>query len=105
MITGLSEKQIKEITVQLVSFTNIYKAAVFGSRAMGNSKPGSDVDIAIWGVGIGPIEAKNLAIRLNEYTSLPYKFDVVAYDAISDNALKEHINAVGKVFFERDTIA
>ena len=62
---------------------------------------GSDVDLAIWGDNLGSFDAVNLAIKLNEESTLPFKFDVVAYNTLSSSGLKEHIDTIGIVLFER----
>ena len=49
---GLIERDIEYIVKAMKKFNEIEKAIVFGSRAMGNYKKGSDVDIAIIGDGI-----------------------------------------------------
>ena len=46
---GLRDKDLDNIIKTMQQFSEIKKAAIFGSRAKGNYKPGSDVDIAIWG--------------------------------------------------------
>ncbi|WP_204226487.1 nucleotidyltransferase domain-containing protein [Clostridium botulinum] len=49
---GLLERDIKYINEVLDKFEEIEKAIIFGSRAMGNYKKGSDVDIAIIGKNV-----------------------------------------------------
>ena len=46
---GLLDRDIKYIRKALEKYDEIEKAVIFGSRAMGNYKKGSDVDIAIDG--------------------------------------------------------
>ena len=68
---------------------------MFGSRAKGNYKIGSDVDLAIKGGRLTYEITARLADCLNEDKPLPYFFDVVHYDAIAEPKLKEHIDRVG----------
>ena len=49
---GLSERVMTLIVQQLKRFPQIEKAIIFGSRAMGNFKPGSDIDLALMGKSI-----------------------------------------------------
>ena len=49
---GLLPADLEVIVNTLQAYPQIEKALIFGSRAKGNYKPGSDVDIAIVGVGI-----------------------------------------------------
>lgn len=82
------------IIVQIIStFPEIKRAVIFGSRAKGNYKAGSDVDIAIWAINNDAI--LRLSGILNDETLLPYKFDLLNYDTINNKKLKEHIDRVG----------
>ena len=78
----------------------IDRAVFFGSRAMGNYKKSSDVDIALIG-SIPAADALTLSARLNERLPLPYHFDIVVYGEISNPELKAHIDRHGKTIFER----
>ena len=76
-------------------FPNVKEAIIFGSRAKGNFKNGSDVDIALKGENINLEIVSNISYRLNEETVLPYKFDVLDYQSINNSKLTEHINRIG----------
>jgi type I restriction enzyme S subunit len=67
---------------------------LFGSRAKGNYKPGSDIDIALWGDELNAKDILSLHVSWNEL-ELPYKLDLLNYTAIKEPALKEHIDRVG----------
>lgn len=82
---------------EAVRFEKMTRLVVFGSRAMGNQKHGSDVDLAVWGLDTN--ETRELKIRLNEYTNLPYKFDVIRSESISNPELKQHITDHGNTLF------
>jgi len=86
---GLSQKEIDTIRSVLQSL-DIQKIVLFGSRAKGNHKRGSDVDLAIIG------DERKATYILNEETNLPYFFDVVNLYKITNKSLIEHINRVGK---------
>ncbi|MCL2739966.1 MAG: nucleotidyltransferase domain-containing protein [Oscillospiraceae bacterium] len=88
---GLSSEHLKLIRDEIKKL-GIEKAAIFGSRAKGNFKPNSDIDIAIW----APSDvAAKLASELDELPT-PYKFDCLYFDSIQNEDLKEHILRVGK---------
>lgn len=76
------------------------EALIFGSRAMGNYKPGSDVDIALKG-NLNPDSVISIAAELNEQLPLPYRFDVIEYSSISQKPLIEHVDQHGKVFYRK----
>lgn len=97
---GLSSSDIESITKTLRSHPEVEEAIIFGSRAMGNDKPGSDVDFALKGT-VDESTATEIAIELNERLPLPYKFDVFAYPTLTNKALIEHIDYYGKTFYRR----
>lgn len=98
---GLSQSDINYIVEVISKFPEIKKAAVFGSRAKGNFKPGSDVDIAIYGDNITFDTLSSLHFKLEEQGPLPYFFDIVDYTHLNHKELKEHIDSAAKVIFER----
>ena len=95
---GLTEKQLKEIIAILQQYPQINEALIFGSRAMGNYKAGSDVDIAIKG-DVSSSTAATIKDVLEEETYLPFFFDVVAYNALSNEKLTKHIDVYGQVVY------
>ncbi len=99
---GLKSSDIKAIVEVLQRYPDVEEALVFGSRAMGNYKPGSDVDLTLKG-DLSSETSGNIAIELNERLPLPYKFDVVAYSTLSCGALLEHIDRYGKILYNRST--
>lgn len=98
---GLLERDINYIKEALLKFKEIEKAVIFGSRAMGNYKKGSDVDMAIFGENITKQVVFQLDDYLNEIFPLPYFFDIIHYEDIINENLKRHIDNEGKVIFER----
>lgn len=97
---GLSAKTLESITKVLIRFPEVEKALFFGSRAMGNYKKGSDVDIAIQGKKINFDIINRIHSILEEETLLPYFFDVINYNEINNNNLKKHIDQEGIVFYK-----
>jgi predicted nucleotidyltransferase len=102
---GLTKKDLESIVHLLQSKPEINKAVLFGSRAKGNFKRGSDVDIAIFGEQVNLEIVSRLSWELNELTSLPYMFDIVDYTHLPHPELKEHIDRVGILLFSRDNAA
>jgi predicted nucleotidyltransferase len=95
---GLNQKTFDLIIATLKSYPEIKQATIFGSRAMGNYKPGSDIDIALY----GNIDQEQLArIRgiLEDEISTPYLYDVVVYNQIDNDNLIKHIDKYGVKLF------
>jgi len=96
---GLRTKDMEEIIRILGEFPGVEEAMLFGSRAKGTYKAGSDIDIAIKGSNIDHKLVMALSTRLNEETTMPYFFDIVHYEGITDPELRAHIDRVGKRIF------
>ncbi len=86
----------------LRQFQNVEKAAFFGSRAKGNAELGSDVDIALYGADIDHQDVWRIHDQLEEGTTLPYFFDVLHYETLSDSDVKAHIDRVALYFYDRN---
>ena len=100
---GISESSYQLIIETLRKFPEIDQATIFGSRAKGNFKKGSDIDIAIKGGNISPSLALDIAAVLNEKKPIPYFIDVISYDHISNQNLKDHIDRVGIILYSKNS--
>lgn len=97
---GLSKTDFELLLSAIKDFPSVKKVTLFGSRAKGNYKPGSDVDLVVDTVGDNLRVAVDLANRLNEETPLPYMFDVIDRRSINEQALLDHIERVGVVIYQ-----
>jgi uncharacterized protein len=97
---GLRDSDLSHIIHAINQFEEVTAVVLFGSRAKGNYQTGSDIDLAIKGKRITHTTVNRLSDYLNEETPLPYFFDIVHYDTLSDVPLLEHIERVGIVIFE-----
>ena len=98
---GLLQPDLDIVLSVLGEFPNVKEAIIFGSRAKGNFRNGSDVDIALKGENINLEIVTTISYKLNEETILPYKFDVLDYQNINNSKLTEHINRKGISFYIR----
>lgn len=96
---GLSSEDLRYITCTLSKFHMIEKAVLFGSRAKGDYKQGSDIDIAIYGKNVDMDTVSQLHALLEEESPLPYFFDVVDGTHLTHQGLHDHIHRVGKVIY------
>ena len=97
---GLTDDDIEQAQQVFLSFSDIATVTLFGSRAMGNYKRGSDIDLALKG-DITTSLVTQVSAKLNEETSLPYFFDVIDYHTITNAELRDHIDQYGQVFYTR----
>ncbi|MFC1566556.1 nucleotidyltransferase domain-containing protein [bacterium] len=96
---GLSTKEIEIMYSIFKKFNGIKSVIIFGSRAKGKQKKCSDIDLALNGDINFNIVAK-VKYLLEEDTTLPYFFDVLDYNSISDSLLKKEVE-IGKIFYEK----
>lgn len=98
---GLSDKDLQCIIDAVKKYEEIDKAVIFGSRAMGNYKKGSDIDLCIFGQNITNSIVAELYDYLDEVAPLPYFFDLLHYEKLNNENLKKHIEQVGKLIYSR----
>ncbi|MDR0610363.1 MAG: nucleotidyltransferase domain-containing protein [Planctomycetaceae bacterium] len=96
---GLTENEIRLI-VNCLSKTAVKKAMVFGSRAKGNHRTNSDIDIAVSGCQ-DVFDVEHIAALLNDLP-LCYQFDVQGSEFVKNALLNEHIRRVGITIYERE---
>lgn len=96
---GIYAKSELEIMRIIESCSSIDEVIIYGSRAKGNYKEGSDIDITLKGE-VTKEDFSTLFHELDE-SYIPYKFDISIYTQLKSESLIEHINRVGKVFYKR----
>jgi len=98
--SGLTKKDIDSIKTIFSKYKQIEKVLIYGSRAKGNYKPASDIDLTLIGRGIDLSLQLKIEFDLDDLM-LPYKFDISIYHKITDPEFIDHINRVGKEFYTR----
>ncbi len=96
---GISEQSFRQLIACLKQYTVIEQAKIFGSRAMNNYKPGSDIDIALYGKNLNQTTISNIYIKIDEETVIPYYIDFVNYNTLNNPELKKHIDEKGVTFY------
>jgi len=102
---GLTPQVIEQICAVLKRHPQVQSAMVYGSRAKGDYKLGSDIDLVLCGG-----QSLNLNVLLQvmwelEELPLPYTFDACIYHQIEDAELLEHIQRVGVTIYTGEEIA
>jgi predicted nucleotidyltransferase len=97
---GLSDETVHKIRGVFARFPQVDKAVLYGSRAKGNYKKGSDIDLTLYGVSLTPELRDRIASALDDLL-LPYTIDLSIFDRLDHAKLREHIERVGVVFYER----
>jgi len=97
---GLSETTVEKICKVFAEFPAIEKAVLYGSRAKGNFREGSDIDLTLYGAELSKDLRSNVACALDDLM-LPYTIDLSVFDTLNHSELEEHIERVGVLFYDR----
>jgi predicted nucleotidyltransferase len=97
---GLTDVTVAQIHEALARHPEVEKAVLYGSRAKGNFKPGSDVDLTLLGAGVTSKILGQIQDELED-GPLPYTFDLSILAQITQADLMDHIRRVGVVFYEK----
>jgi uncharacterized protein len=97
---GLTLTTITKIQNVFHAYPQIEQAILYGSRAKGNFKSGSDIDLSLTGDALELSIVNKLRNSLDDLL-LPYTFDISVFSQIKDPELIEHIHRVGVVFYKR----
>ncbi len=97
---GLSEQTIEKICGVFAKHSAIDKAVLYGSRAKGNFRPGSDIDLSLHGTGISLKELGKIDSEVDDLL-LPYSVDLLIFDDLDHAKLRDHIERVGVIFYQR----
>jgi uncharacterized protein len=97
---GLKEKTVSAIKTVFGNYPELEKVILYGSRAKGNYKNGSDIDLTLIGNDLNLSLINKIELDLDDLF-LPYTFDISIMHQISNHNLIEHIKRVGKVFYQK----
>ena len=101
---GLSAQTLKKVRDVLVRYPQVEEAVLYGSRARGDYKNGSDIDLTLRG-GNG-LTHRVLSRIVNDLDDqlLPYTIDLSIFENIRNPEVIEQIERVGVVFYKRSHI-
>lgn len=99
---GLSENILVKINKVLDQFPAVDKAVIYGSRAKGNFRPSSDIDLTLKG-NIDLQLLSRIILKLDDLL-LPYKFDISIYNHITNVELLDHIDRIGQTLWDSNKI-
>lgn len=99
--TGLKVSIIERIITVFAAHANLEQAILYGSRAKGNYREGSDIDLTLTGGALNDRELGQIDNELDDLL-LPYTFDLSLLSQIDNPDLIDHIQRVGIVFYQKD---
>jgi uncharacterized protein len=101
---GLNEQTVEKIRAVLAGFPEVEKAVIYGSRAKGNFKPGSDIDLTVFGDRLNEQLHSRIYWALDDLL-LPYTIDLSLFASLTDPELIDHIRRVGIILYEKQQAA
>lgn len=96
---GLKSTTIEKICTVFSQHPEVEKVILYGSRAKGNFKNGSDIDLTFKGKDLKLSTLYKIDNELDDLL-LPYTFDLSIFSHIDNADLLEHIKRVGIIFYE-----
>ena len=97
---GLSNEVITRLRQVFAQHLEIEQVIIYGSRAKGNFRKGSDIDLTFEGDAIDLPLMLKIENELDDLL-LPYQFDLSVFAHIDNPDLRDHIARVGQVLYQR----
>ena len=97
---GLPDSTIEKINTVFARHPEIEEVLIYGSRAKGTYREGSDIDITLKGSGLSEELRANIFSEIDDLNT-PYLFDISIFDKLRSDDLIAHINRVGQVFYRK----
>ena len=95
---GLTDRDIRTLFGIFHKYQEVKSVYLYGSRAKGTHKFGSDIDLAVMNKNISEKTIRAIKMELEE-SSLPYRVDLTNFPTLTHKALAEHIERVGVPFY------
>ena len=95
---GLNAETVAQIHGVLARYPEVEQALLYGSRAKGNYRDGSDIDLCLVGETLTLTQMLKIENALDDLL-LPYKIDLSLFHALDNPELIDHIRRVGVVFY------
>lgn len=98
---GLPTATLEKLNRVFAQHSAIDTVLIYGSRAKGNYRSGSDIDLTIKGSEISFAEFMQIENQIDDLM-LPYTVDLSQYKQLNNNELIGHIDRVGVKIYARD---
>lgn len=97
---GLKDSILQSITSIFLKYPKVEKVILYGSRAKGNYKNGSDIDLTLLGEKLNIQDLNKIYLELDNLY-LPYNFDISIFEKLENKELIDHIKRAGIVVYDK----
>jgi predicted nucleotidyltransferase len=97
---GLKDDVIEKVQAVFARFPDVDRVTLYGSRAKGNFKPGSDIDLTLHGESLTASQLRDITEVLDDLL-LPYTIDLSIFEQLDHDGLRGHIDRVGQPFYKK----
>jgi len=97
---GLKDIELAKLNEVFAANERIERVILYGSRAKGNYKPFSDVDITLEGAELTHTDLNRISLAIDDLL-LPYQFDISIFHTLKNEALIDHIRRMGITIYEK----
>ncbi len=98
---GLSETLIEKFNTVFAGHPEIEAVIIYGSRAKGNFREGSDIDLTLKGENLSDEIRSKVWLELDDLDT-PYLIDLSVFNKLDSPSLIDHIQRVGKIFYRKN---
>jgi len=101
-LLGLTNSTLDKLDTVFQKHTSIEAVLIYGSRAKGNYRIGSDIDLTIKGAKLSFFELMEIEDQIDDLY-LPYMVDLSQYEQLKNTDLIEHIDRIGIVLYKKSS--
>lgn len=98
---GLSSETIASIQEVFENYPQVSQVLLYGSRAKGNYRNGSDIDLTLLGKDLTLNDTLYPIMDDIDELDLPYSFDFSIFEQLDDAEFLDHIKRIGLMFYQR----
>ena len=102
IVSAIHSDYFSEFSALLIHYLQVEQAILYGSRAVGTYRNGSDIDLTLYGEAL-TFSTLNKIINDLDSLDLPFTIDLSIFTNISDPDIIDHIRRVGVTFYKRQS--
>lgn len=98
---GLRDTDLDYMAELFTQHPDIEQVWLYGSRAKGTNRPGSDVDLALIGPDVKRETVRHIHFVLEEESPMPFFFDVLHWNTLTNSTMKAEIQRTAQLLYQR----